>query len=117
MFLVQNNDLTINEIMNSIQLKTLLINTLKDDYIKLTRAHDYDRAYAIVSTLCEIANDNIGITPMQTMLRQYDIYTYSLARLQHDINNFEAYLRDNCEDVEYCERILEQIEKEMKENV
>lgn len=115
MFLVQDNDLTINEVMDSIQLKTLLIKTLKDDYIKLTGAHNHDRAYDIVSTLCEIANDNIGISSMQTMLRQYDIYTYSLARLQHDINNFEAYLKNNGEDVEDCERVLKQIEKEIKE--
>ena len=115
MFLVQKNDWTIDKIVDSIQLETLLIDTLKNEYTRLARAHDYDRAYAIVSTLCEIANNNIGIISMQNMLRQHDIYVNSLAKLQHDINNFESYLKDNGGDVEDCERVLKQIEKEIKE--
>lgn len=114
MFLVQDNDLTINEVANTTQLRAILISILKADYIKLTRKHAYNKAHVVVSTLCEIANDNIGIMRMQNMLKQYDIYIVPLAKLQHAISNFEAYLKNNGEDIEDCERVLKQIEKEME---
>lgn len=117
MFLVQNEELTINKIVTGKKdLKKIMANILKENYDHLMRdGKDISSTITIVNQLYLLSKDLYSMHNIKAWCETHNIKIVDLSELQDALDILINYLNANGLSSKSCRKVMKRIEKEKEQ--